>query len=148
MTEECPYGRVVDGAIIVPNFREIAREYAKRRRLMLAESIGFGVQGTVFLAKSQGVGVVAVKIHSDRDAYLRERNAYFRLTDNGVRRVFDCTVPDLLHFDDDLLALEMTVVDRPYCLDFGGAYLDEPPPFSDDILAAWEAEKAEQFGPR
>jgi hypothetical protein len=33
-------------------------------------------------------------------------------------------------------------------LDFGGAYLDQAPDFSDEVMADWRAEKKEQFGAR
>jgi hypothetical protein len=42
----------------------------------------------------------------------------------------------------------MSVVTRPFVLDFAGAYLDHAPDFSDEVLAEWRAEKQEQFGPR
>jgi hypothetical protein len=44
--------------------------------------------------------------------------------------------------------MEMTVVMRPFVLDFAGAYLDFPPEFPDATWAEWEIEKREQFGPR
>ena len=47
-------------------------------------------------------------------------------------------------FDDDLSVIEMTMVERPFVLDFAGAYLDEPPDFSEEVLADWRAEKEEQ----
>ncbi|HYV34934.1 MAG TPA: hypothetical protein VE988_04465 [Gemmataceae bacterium] len=37
---------------------------------------------------------------------------------------------------------------RPFVLDFGGAYLDKPPDFSDEVMADWAVEKQEQFGSR
>ena len=54
----------------------------------------------------------------------------------------------MLRHDDDLWVIEMTVVTRPFVLDFAGAYLDWPPDFSEEVLADWRAEKQEQFGPR
>ena len=42
----------------------------------------------------------------------------------------------------------MTIVTRPFVLDFAGAYVDAPPEFSEDIWAEWEVEKREQFGGR
>lgn len=39
----------------------------------------------------------------------------------------------------------MSVVVRPFLLDFGGAYLDQPPDYDDDILDQWELDKQEQF---
>ena len=46
------------------------------------------------------------------------------------------------------IVIEMTVVTRPFVLDFAGAYLDWGPNFSEEVLADWRAEKQEQFGPR
>lgn len=42
----------------------------------------------------------------------------------------------------------MTVVARPFVLDFAGAYLDIPPEFPEETWAEWEAEKREQFESR
>ena len=42
----------------------------------------------------------------------------------------------------------MTIVSPPFVLDFAGAYLDQRPDYPDDILAEWQADKAEQFGDR
>ena len=49
--------------------------------------------------------------------------------------------------DDRLLIIEMTRVSPPFLLDFGGAYLDDPPEFLPDELARqqWDTEKREQF---
>jgi hypothetical protein len=52
----------------------------------------------------------------------------------------------MLRSDDELWVIEMEIVSQPYLLDFAGAYLDEPPDYSEDILAEWDAEKREQFG--
>ena len=40
----------------------------------------------------------------------------------------------------------MTIVTRPFVLDFAGAWLDVPPEFSDEIWDEWEHDKLEQFG--
>jgi hypothetical protein len=39
----------------------------------------------------------------------------------------------------------MTIVERPFVLDFAGAYLDKRPDFPLEVWADWEAEKREQF---
>jgi hypothetical protein len=57
-------------------------------------------------------------------------------------------VPELLGCDDRLRILEMTIVKRPFVLDFAGAHLDARPEFSVEIWADWEAEKREQFEER
>ena len=40
----------------------------------------------------------------------------------------------------------MSIVARPFVLDFAGAWLDTPPDFPDETWVEWEAEKREQFG--
>ncbi len=42
----------------------------------------------------------------------------------------------------------MSIVTRPFVLDFAGAYLDAPPDFTDEIWAEWESGKREQFDVR
>lgn len=42
----------------------------------------------------------------------------------------------------------MTVVARPFVLDFAGAYLARVPEFPAGVMEDWEADKREQFGPR
>jgi hypothetical protein len=88
---------------------------------------------------------VALKFFRFKDAYRREKHAYQRLEAFGVSRILDFNVPQLLRFDDELQVLEMTIVKRPFILDFAGAYLDRRPEFSAEVWAQWEAEKREQF---
>lgn len=44
------------------------------------------------------------------------------------------------------MVVEMTIVTRPFVLDFAGAYMDAVPEFSDEIWDSWLEEKREQFG--
>jgi hypothetical protein len=126
-----------------------AHTYGMRHGLRIANQLGSGVHGIVFLAKNQaGVAHSAVKCHEQENAYQRERDVYLRLKKLGVKRIRECEVPELLHHDDNLLVIEMTVVSRPFVLDFAGAYLDRAPDFSDEVIAEWQAEKKEQFGAR
>jgi hypothetical protein len=129
------------------------REYAERNRVNLGEELGFGVHGIVFVAESQtepGEPAVcaAIKVHEREADYCRERDVYLRLRGLGVNSIRGCRVPQLLRYDDKLWVLEMTVVTRPFVLDFAGAFLDQAPDFSDEVLADWRAEKQEQFGTR
>lgn len=55
-------------------------------------------------------------------------------------------VPQLLGSHDPLGVIEMTVVRRPWLLDFGKAALDWPPDFEPGAWETWRAEKAEVFG--
>ena len=66
----------------------------------------------------------------------------------AVKEILGFNVPQLIRFDDELLVVEMSVVSRPFVLDFAGAYLDYVPDFSDEIWSEWEAEKREQFESR
>ena len=54
-------------------------------------------------------------------------------------------IPRIVNWDDQLLTFEMSIVHVPCVLDFGGAYLDEPPEHMvrDDF---WRKEKSEEFG--
>ncbi len=125
------------------------KEYAKQHCLDIGKQLGFGVHGIVFDAESQSKkGLTALKAHEREVDYCRERDTYLRLKENDITLIGECNVPKLITFDDDLLILEMTVVTRPFVLDFGGAFLDKAPGFSEEVLAEWHAEKSEQFGSR
>lgn len=126
-----------------------AQEYANRNGLVIVERLGFGVHGSVFSAESQSQGGrVAIKVHERQPDYQRERDVYLRLKAYEITKIRGCTVPELLGCDDELYVIQMTVVTQPFVLDFAGAYLDQPPDFSEEVLADWRAEKQEQFGGR
>jgi hypothetical protein len=124
-----------------------AETYAEQNGLVLVEELGFGVHGIVLAAESKAeTGRVALKMHGQEVAYFRERDVYLRLMKHRVKMLRGCYVPQLRRYDDDLLILDMTVVTRPFVLDFGGAYLDHAPDFSEEVMADWRDEKIEQFG--
>jgi len=132
---------------------ERANEYTLRHGRVLARELGFGVHGIVFVTKSQrrkkGTAArSAIKVHLHEAEYRRERDVYLRLQEKAVTSIRGCHVPKLLRHDDELWIIEMTVVTRPFVLDFAGAFLDKPPGFSDEVMADWRAEKQEQFGSR
>jgi len=123
-----------------------AQAYASQHQLRLAERLGFGIHGIVFVAENNTKpGKTAIKAHRFAEAYLRERSVYERLKDAGITEILGFNVPQLLGADDQLHVIEMSIVTRPFVLDFAGAYLDIPPDFSDEIWAEWEIEKREQF---
>jgi hypothetical protein len=128
-----------------------ANEYARRYGRTLGAEIGFGVHGTVFVIENQpesGEIESAIKVHERVEPYHRERDVYLRLQKHGVIDIRGCRVPRLLRFDDELSVIEMSVVTRPFVLDFAGAHLDKPPEFSEEVMADWLADKQEQFGSR
>jgi hypothetical protein len=123
--------------------------YAVRHQLQLAERLGFGIHGIIYVAENKsGGGKTAVKVHRESEPYHREREVYERLREIGVTTIRGFNVPQLLRTDDELRIIEMTIVTRPFVLDFAGAYLDAPPEFSEEIWADWEAGKQEQFDAR
>jgi hypothetical protein len=128
-----------------------ARKYAEQRGLTLSEELGFGHQGIVWTTEREAGAPTwksAVKAYQREPEYLRERDVYLRLLECDVKEIRGCSVPQFIDCDDELWILEMTVVSRPFLLDFAGAYLDWSPDFSDEVMADWRAEKLEQFGER
>jgi len=126
-----------------------ARRYAAQHQLCLAERLGFGIHGIVFVAENNTkAGKTAVKAHRAAEPYQRECAVYERLRAAGVNEILGFNVPQLIRMDDELLVVEMTVVVRPFVLDFAGAYLDTPPDFPEETWIEWEVEKCEQFDVR
>jgi hypothetical protein len=128
-----------------------AQEFAGRHGLALGDELGHGVHGIVFATESQaqkGVSAVhsAIKVHEREPDYCRERDVYLRLRENAVTAIRGCHVPQLLLYDNEAWIIEMSVVTPPFVLDFAGAFLDEAPDFSEEVLADWRVEKQEQFG--
>ena len=125
------------------------RAYATERQLQIAERLGSGKDGIVLVGKSMADPArVAIKAHRFTELYLREKAVYQRLEKMAVITVLGFNVPQLLAAHDALHVLEMTIVKRPFVLDFAGAYLDKRPEFTDEVWADWEAEKREQFETR
>ncbi len=132
-----------------PDLLRRAQLYCERHGLIVGSPLGAGVHGSVFAAESQTERIrSAIKIHLREQDYRRERDVYLRLANYEIVQVRGCSVPELLRYADDLWVLEMTVVTRPFVLDFAGAQLDEPPDFSEEVMAEWRTEKQEQFGHR
>jgi len=128
------------------NLTPNARLYASQHQLELAEPLGSGKDGIVLVGKRKSKPArVAIKAHRYAETYLREKLAYERLRDAEISTVLEFNVPQLTGFDDELRVIEMTIVERPFALDFAAAYLDRSPEFSDDVWAVWEEEKREQF---
>lgn len=86
-----------------------------------------------------------MKGHSRFDSDVREKHVYSRLLDRKVFSLGPLQVPRLQDYSDDLLILEISIVEPPYLLDFGGAYLGQPPDHA-VFDEEWETEKQEQFG--
>ena len=83
-----------------------------------------------------------MKVFARQDTYERERECYRRLFENVVERLAGFHVPELMDYSNIHCAIEMTIVKPPCILDFGKAYVDSPPEYSEEALA--EAEEAER----
>src|SRR6059058_2530444 len=104
--------------ILLPDIRL----YAERQQLELAEKLGSGKDGIVLVAKRKGLpSKLAIKALRWREAYDRERSVYDRLRIAGATMIAGFNVPQLVGSDDNLQVLEMTIVERPFVLDFAGA---------------------------
>ena len=126
-----------------------AQDFASRHQLRLTERLGFGIHGIIFAAiGNPETGVTAIKAHRSQEPYMRELAVYERLKEAGTRKILGFNVPQLLRHYDEQSVFEMTLVTRPFLLDFAGAYLDAAPEFPDDVWANWESEKREQFDQR
>jgi hypothetical protein len=90
----------------------------------------------------------AIKAYRREVDYFREVDVYHRLHQKKITQIRGCQVPQLLGHDENWLVIEMTLVTRPFVLDFAGAYLDRAPDFSEEVMADWRADKEEQFGKR
>jgi hypothetical protein len=125
---------------------EKVQAYAARYGLEVRERLGSGVHGIVNVVESkEKPGKTALKVHRDADAYFRERHVYQQLREAQTSQVLEFHVPELIRFDDELTAIEMSIVAPPFVLDFAGAYL-QPMDFSEEIWSEWESSKREQFG--
>jgi hypothetical protein len=123
--------------------------YALRHQANLAEQLGFGVHGIIFVAEDKlKSGKTAIKAHREMEPYLRERAAYERLKQAGVTELAGFNVPQFIGADDGFRVIEMSIVMRPFVLDFAGAYLDARPDFPEDAWADWEAGMRDQFESR
>jgi len=116
--------------------------YCHRSQRSLAKQIGFGYDGLVFETNQKS----AVKGLKHQQLHRQERDVYLRLAEYDMTVVRDCQIPTMLGRDDELWVVEMEIVSPPFVLDFAGAYLDFPPEYPDDVLAAWRTEKREQYG--
>ena len=77
--------------------------------------------------------------------YINEREVYLWLHAHGISDVCGFDVPQLHFFDNDLWAIEMSVVSAPFLLDFAGAYLDDPPDYPHEVVIESREKHAEIF---
>ena len=124
----------------------LANSYVTTRGIQVDfnAQLGFGNDGTVWATNND----TAIKVFERFGNYNREVACYQRLRDLNIDEVGNLSVPRLVDFDEELLVVEMTIVTPPFLLDFGKAYLDQPPDYSAEVLEDWERERVELFGDR
>jgi hypothetical protein len=123
-----------------------ARTYESQLDLLVCEPLGTVKDGIVLVGRRKGQpAAIAIKVLRFDESYLREKQVYERLAKLGISNVIGFHVPQIIDFDDGLRVIEMTVVKRPFVLDFAGAHLDKRPEFPTEVWAEWESEKREQF---
>jgi hypothetical protein len=98
------------------------------RNISCGRLLGKGKDGHVWQSNRNS----AVKIHESVPSYRGELDAYIRLRECSVISAAGFSIPRLADFDDNLLALEMTIVSPPFALDFASAILDNPPDLIED----------------
>jgi len=129
--------------MIDPRIQEYETRYHCRLLGLLGP--GPGQDGAVYRSDR----LTAVKFFDRRDRYDRELAVYRTLQALGMDLVADHNVPRLRDADDALLAIEMTIVERPFVLDFAGAKLPhEVPDFEAEVIEEHLEHLRELFGPR
>lgn len=103
--------------------------------ILLTQKIGFGNDGIAWRTNRESVVKAAMRL----EPYERERDVYRRLMDLDLTQVHGFAIPRLLNYSNKYLVIEMELVMPPFVIDFGKAYLDRPPDYSDDALAQWWA---------
>ena len=112
---------------------------------MLIGPLGDGLDGSVWHVEcKEDLQSWALKLYRNALPYRLERDCYERLT--GVFELSGFHVPQVIGSNDEWLALEMTIVERPFVLDFAQAYLDFPPDFTDEVWQERQATWAETYG--
>jgi hypothetical protein len=126
-------------------FNSVKAAYESRHAIKLDVRLGFGRDGEVYSTS----GGTAIKFFSLRESYDRERQVFETLARKDITHVAGHAVPEFIRGDDELLAIEMSIVHAPFLLDFVSAYpVATAPQFSEEIWEEWYAEKSEQFGDR
>ncbi|MSR57941.1 MAG: hypothetical protein EXS05_09730 [Planctomycetaceae bacterium] len=127
-------------AEISPEIAAHLQAYLDAHAIETAGLLGWGMDGFVWRTNR----ISALKVHRFRSGYRQERDVYLRLRRHTLQRLAGFAIPTLFDYDDSCLALELSIVERPFVLDFAQAGLDVPPAEFDD--PAWLKEKARIYG--
>ena len=130
---------------MTPAERIIAYQQASLQKLIGYLGPGPGQDGVVM----ESSAFTAVKLFDRQDRFTREAEVYRLLLARGIQTVAGHNVPRLLNVLPSLMVLEMTIVQRPFILDFAGAKLPhEVPDFGEEIMAEHHDHLRELFDDR
>jgi hypothetical protein len=123
------------------------QEYESRHGRRLLGFLGPGPGQDGFVQRSDRL--TAVKFFDRHDRFERELEVYQALKAKGTHVVAVHNVPELIDADHALRAIEMTIVERPFLLDFAGARRPaEVPDFEQHVLDEQVEHLKEVFGDR
>lgn len=99
-------------------YLEKARRYAAVRGIEITERLGWGIHGSVWkiTGKERNFAWV-LKLHRHIAPWRRERDCYRRLQEMGTSHIAGVHLPQFIRDDEKWLAIEMSVVERPFLLD-------------------------------
>ena len=122
------------------------RKYAQLHRLKfnIKGQLGEGTDGAVWATSNKSV----IKVIHREKTFDTELRCYQRLLIRGVSDIDGLAVPRLIEYSRELQIIEMTLVQPPYLLDFGKAYIDEPAPYTPEQLEEWRRQWREFFPKR
>lgn len=123
------------------------REYEERHCRRFLGSVGPGPGQDGFVLRSDRF--TAVKFFDRPERFRREWEVYQVLTAKGIYEIVGHHVPELIGADDALRAMEISIVERPFVLDFAGAKRpEEVPDFEQHVLDEHVERLQELFGDR
>jgi hypothetical protein len=122
----------------------LATQYSKVKgiEVIFDSELGGGQDGWVWETKRPS----AIKTLERKSNFNTELHCYQRLGRAEVRSIRGFSVPQLIDFSKDLQIIEMTIVRKPFLLDFAKSYLDSEPDFSNEHWEEWERSGIELFG--
>lgn len=123
------------------------REYELRHACRLLGYLGAGPGQDGFVLRSDRF--TAVKFFDRLDRFEREHEVYQILQARRINQILGHEVPELIGADEDLRAIEMKIVGRPFLLDFAGAKRpEEVPDFEPHVIEEHQSRLQELFGDR
>jgi hypothetical protein len=124
--------------------QERLRLYCELKKCaIILPPLGYGTDGGVWQTDRR----TAVKVFERLWNYETERDCYRILKDKEINEIHGFAVPRLIDYHDGLMTVEIDIVEPPYILDFGKAYLNGVQPrFSREVLADSYAAQKEIWG--